>query len=195
MSTPLVLACHWICRLCWCHILFMMFSVLGLGLFGVCPATVACCNMLRRYLNGAQTVTIKMMWTEYKTEFVRANKVVLLFAFVGFVFFFYYSYGINVESTALNIVGYFCIVMFLLTAFVGYSCLAMLSIYDATNFKGILQNGAVMLRDVYTVAGTIAAIITTYLVEKFIPVVGFFYGLAPVLYATIGIYWYTKELS
>lgn len=73
-----------------------MFSVLGLGLFGVCPATVACCNMLRRYLNGAQTVTIKMMWTEYKTEFVRANKVGLLFAFVGFVFFFYYSYGINV---------------------------------------------------------------------------------------------------
>lgn len=186
MSTPIVIACHWMCRLCWIHILMVVMTILGLGLFGVSPALVVGCLLLRRYLNGHNRITISMVWTEYKKEFIRANKVGLLLIFVSFVFFFYYSYGINVEGQLFNVIAKICIGLSVFTLCFGYLVLVMMSVYDSKTVLASLQNGAILMRNYVVVGASILAFVATYLVEKFIPIIGLFYGYVPAFFTTVG---------
>ncbi len=48
------------------------------------------------------------------------------------------------------------------------------------------------MRNYVVVGATILAFVATYLVEKFIPIIGLFYGYVPAFFTTVGILWYTS---
>lgn len=69
------------------NILWIMFSLLGLVLVGLMPATMAMFAVMRKLVIEEEQVPIfSMFWTKYKEEFVKANLYGYLLLIVGAVF-------------------------------------------------------------------------------------------------------------
>jgi uncharacterized membrane protein YesL len=66
------------------NILWIMFSLLGLVLFGIMPATAAMFAVIRKLiLNEEQVPVFSLFWNKYKEEFVKANFFGYLLLIVG----------------------------------------------------------------------------------------------------------------
>ena len=192
MSMPIVMFCHWVCRLCYVHIAWCVMTILGLGVFGISPATNVACLMIRRYLNGTHSIGVGMIAEEYKKAFIPSNKVGTMLMFIAFVFFFYYSYGTHSSNSYLAMIGYVCMVLTLFVVLFWYYTMVMMSIYDAMTVKGMLINACVLFRNTLVLAATIGAFIASILIENMCSVIGLFYGFSLVFFATVGLIWYTN---
>jgi uncharacterized membrane protein YesL len=79
---------EWIVRLVWTNILWFVFIVAGLGVFGMMPATVALFAVTRKWKTGDLDVSIWKTFKEtFKKEFVRSNCIGLIFAAIGFLLY------------------------------------------------------------------------------------------------------------
>ncbi|UOY92240.1 DUF624 domain-containing protein [Ectobacillus sp. JY-23] len=65
----------WIARLACLNILFLLFTLLGFGLFGVFPALFAMISVLRQWLRGEETRPVRMFWRTYRRSFLYANRL------------------------------------------------------------------------------------------------------------------------
>ncbi|MFD1337288.1 YesL family protein [Oceanobacillus iheyensis] len=76
----------WITRFAYVNILWIAFTILGLGIFGLMPATVAMFAVVRKWNMGEQDIAIfPLFWKTYRQEFVKANGLGLLLAAVGYL--------------------------------------------------------------------------------------------------------------
>ncbi|MEO4052544.1 DUF624 domain-containing protein [Solibacillus sp. CAU 1738] len=60
-------------QLIYVNFLWLLFTVLGLGLFGLFPATIALFTVLRKLLTTDQVSISKLFWETYKSEFFKTN--------------------------------------------------------------------------------------------------------------------------
>lgn len=67
-------ACDWIMRLVVLNLLWISFSMLGLFLFGIFPATTAMFAVVRKWAMTEMEVSIfQTFWQSYKREFLKSN--------------------------------------------------------------------------------------------------------------------------
>lgn len=114
--------CSWITKIAYVNLLWIVFSIAGLFVFGIMPATIAICTVVRKwFLKEAEFAIFPVFVTTYKQEFISANKLgMLLWLTIGLLladFLFLQSVGglIQVIFTVPLI-----IVIFLLTAIILY---------------------------------------------------------------------------
>ncbi|WP_062050050.1 YesL family protein [Bacillus sp. JCM 19034] len=75
-------------RLAYINILWVLFTLLGLVIFGFMPATVAMFAVTRKGIRGANDISVfKMFWQTYKKEFVKANLFGVFFVFIGYIIY------------------------------------------------------------------------------------------------------------
>ncbi|WP_231687009.1 YesL family protein [Bacillus sp. JCM 19034] len=75
------LICQWITRFVYLNILWVSFTIIGLGVFGLMPATSAMFAVVRKWVSANKDIPIfATFWRTYKTEFKLSN-------FAGFFFF------------------------------------------------------------------------------------------------------------
>jgi len=79
-----ILLGEWAFKLFYLNLLWLMFSLLGLGLLGVFPATVSVYTLLRNVMvkSNKNKKLFKTFWMTYKKEFVKSN--VLGYTFIVF---------------------------------------------------------------------------------------------------------------
>lgn len=86
----------WIAKMAHLNILWLLFTILGLGIFGFFPATVAMYTIIRRWLRGTITEwKIGLFFDIFKKEFWKSNLIgiaLLLFGFLSYVNIQYMSY-------------------------------------------------------------------------------------------------------
>ncbi|MCT1576867.1 YesL family protein [Oceanobacillus kimchii] len=76
----------WITRFAYLNILWVAFTILGLGIFGLMPATVAMFAVVRKWNMGEQDITIfPMFWKTFRQEFVKSNGLGLLLVAIGYL--------------------------------------------------------------------------------------------------------------
>ena len=76
----------WITRLAYLNFLWVIFTLLGLGLFGIMPATVAMFAVVRKWNMGEKDIAIfKLFWQTYRQEFVKANVFGLILFGLGYI--------------------------------------------------------------------------------------------------------------
>lgn len=76
----------WITRFAYVNILWVAFTILGLGIFGLMPATVAMFAVVRKWNMGEQDIAIfPLFWKTFRQEFVRANGLGLLLVTIGYL--------------------------------------------------------------------------------------------------------------
>lgn len=81
-------SCETISRLAYVNVLWFTFTVLGLGIFGWAPATVALFSINRKWLMGDKDIPIfKTFWTVYRKEFVKSNLLGILLLAAGYILY------------------------------------------------------------------------------------------------------------
>ena len=85
---------EWLLRLIWTNLLWIAFTVLGLGIFGIMPATVAMFTVVRRWTMGETDVSVWPIFKEaYFKEWKKSNLIGLIFAAIGLFLFLDLSFS------------------------------------------------------------------------------------------------------
>lgn len=80
--------CEWIMRFAYTNLLWLLFALLGLGVFGIMPATAALFAVMRKWIQGQDNVSVlKTFWREYKAEFFRSNLIGAVLAIIGMIIY------------------------------------------------------------------------------------------------------------
>ena len=68
--------CEVISKLAYVNLLWIFFTVLGLGVFGFMPATIALFAVTRKWVMGDKDVPVfKTFWTTYRKEFFKSHAI------------------------------------------------------------------------------------------------------------------------
>ncbi|WP_338781240.1 YesL family protein [Metabacillus sp. FJAT-52054] len=101
MTTALYRGMEWTMRFAYVQLLWLVFTIAGLGIFGVFPATVCMYTVMRKWLRGESEApileTFKKTW---RSEWKKANLIGLFFLLAGFVLYFYLRFAISLEGIA-----------------------------------------------------------------------------------------------
>lgn len=118
MSTRFYRIMQWIWWLAYLNLLWLGFTVLGLGFLGIFPATVALYAVLRKWLTNETDISIfKVFWQTFKQDFLRANILGYILVVFGFIVWYNYQYLkiiSGVEHTIILIFWIVFVVLFVL---------------------------------------------------------------------------------
>lgn len=112
---------EWITRMAYLNILWLSFTILGLVILGLFPATNAMFAIVRKWIIGETDIPVfKTFWKIYKQEFVKSNMLGYLVSSVGYIL--YMDFVILNASTSnlvnlLNIPILLLSLIYLLTMF------------------------------------------------------------------------------
>ncbi|WP_420976792.1 YesL family protein [Bacillus vallismortis] len=80
--------CEWMMRFAYTNLLWLFFTLIGLGLFGIMPATAALFAVMRKWVQGQDNVPVlQTFWREYKAEFLRSNLIGAVLALIGLIIY------------------------------------------------------------------------------------------------------------
>ncbi|WP_096438600.1 YesL family protein [Alteribacter populi] len=108
-------ASTWITRMAFVNMLWILFTLVGLIIFGIIPATVAMFAVVRKWVNGDEEIDVfKTYWFYYRTEFVKANFLGLILLLFGYAMYFNFSLLAHQSGMFYIILGFVLIVAFFL---------------------------------------------------------------------------------
>ena len=80
--------CEIISKLAYANILWIFFTVLGLGIFGFMPATVALFTVTRKWVMGDRDIPLfKTFWTTYRKEFFKSTLFGIVLFVIGYIIY------------------------------------------------------------------------------------------------------------
>ncbi|MGK9267348.1 YesL family protein [Bacillus inaquosorum] len=80
--------CEWVMRFAYTNLLWLFFTMIGLGVFGIMPATAALFAVMRKWIQGQDNVPVlQTFWREYKAEFLRSNLIGAVLAVIGLIIY------------------------------------------------------------------------------------------------------------
>ncbi|WP_100010054.1 YesL family protein [Lentibacillus sediminis] len=78
----------WLMRLAYVNILWIVFTMVGLVIFGFFPATTAMFAIIRKWVMGEQEFPVfKTFWKYYKSEFKKVNLLGLVLVVIGSILY------------------------------------------------------------------------------------------------------------
>ncbi|WP_194287350.1 YesL family protein [Gracilibacillus oryzae] len=172
---------YWLAKMMILNICWIAFTLLGLGLFGIAPASLALTNIVHKWFaEGTEVPILKEFWSAYKKNFVKANG--LFFVWILISLFLYMDYFISKNYIQSF---YFHIILMLLIAISIASFAHFLIVfvrYELPFFHYFKQALLIALaRPMETIAMFVSLIILYYL-YSFLPVLTAFVGVSLTLY-------------
>ncbi|MCH1624359.1 YesL family protein [Fredinandcohnia quinoae] len=80
---------EWVLRLVYVNLLWIFFSMVGLFIFGLFPATIAMFAVVRKWVYKETEIPVfKTFWTTYKSEFMKSNALGLVFFMISLILYF-----------------------------------------------------------------------------------------------------------
>ena len=94
----------WVIRMFEVSFLWMLFSVVGLVVLGVGPATAASCVVTRKFVLGQTEIRVfRTFLSAYRTDFWRANKLAWILMAVGVVLAWDTKIAVDAHTMALHL--------------------------------------------------------------------------------------------
>ena len=104
---------EWITRMAYVNVLWLIFLLPGLVIFGVFPATTALMAIIHQRLQGKTDIPIFGTFLErYKKEFINSNKLGYIFVLLGYILYLDFLFLISAADAAL----YFTIPFLIITS-------------------------------------------------------------------------------
>ena len=181
---------EWLTRLVYANILWILFSLFGLIILGIMPATAALFAISHKWLRGIENFPIfKTFWQEFKNSFIKANILgvilIILSYIVGNSSFFYYQQfqiegGLNYQLLfyfmILIVLLYFLILLYIFPLFTNYE-LKYYHMFKNALLISVLSPG-------YTIL-TIASLLLLAVSFLFLPALVPFMGISSAAYITM----------
>ncbi|MFC0560892.1 YesL family protein [Halalkalibacter alkalisediminis] len=171
--------CEWLMRLAFLNILWVLFTVLGFGIFGWAPATAAMFSVLRnRFFAEEEFSTIHMFRTVYKEEFVKSNVIGLFM--VGGSWSLYYSLStlIYLQSSVMILFG---TIFFIFAILFFIVCLFIFPVFShyQTTFRNYFRYSLMLgLSHLHICLLMVVGLGITYILFTSFPGLMLFYGIS-----------------
>jgi uncharacterized membrane protein YesL len=134
-----------ISRLAYLNLLWIMFTIAGLVVFGFFPATAAMFAVTRKWVMKETDIPIfKTFWKSYKSEFLKSNLLGITLVLIGVILFFDLRFF---QSANIGIWGILYMPLLVVTFIYGVVLLYVFPIfvhYDI-NIRQILKNSFLMM--------------------------------------------------
>jgi len=178
---------EWIVKLAYVNFLWILFSVIGIGIFGIFPATIAMFAVVRQWLMGRTEIPIfKSFAVVFKKDFIKGNFLGFILSLVGFTFYLNFQLLGQANENAVQLFYYFLIplaFMFILTVVYIFPVFVHYEIPLVHVFKNAFLT---MIVSPLSTIGMVAGFIILYLALKSYPGLIILFG--PIL-STILIMW------
>lgn len=120
--------CEIISRFAYVNLLWIGFSLLGLGIFGIMPATAAMFSVVRKWVMKDMDVPVfQTFWENYKRDFIKVNILGLVLVIIGYILYVDFALlptggWFTILRIALIVVGllYAIVLLYLFPIFVHY---------------------------------------------------------------------------
>lgn len=166
---------NWLAKVMFLHLLWIVFSLLGLVVFGIFPATAALFSIIHRWFVDDYEVPIfRNFWVTYKKQFFKANGLGMILTVIGF--FLYWDIKISqhlIQSFYFHAVllavffVFFVVVLYFFT---------ILDRYELKFFQYFKQTFLIAIaRPLESIAMVVSLILLSY-VFYYVPVLFFFAG-------------------
>ncbi|WP_284140522.1 MULTISPECIES: DUF624 domain-containing protein [unclassified Virgibacillus] len=176
-SSTLYRMMEWISRFAYLNLLWILFSLLGLVVFGLFPATIAVFAIMRDWLRGStDSPVFQSFWKYVKADFVKSNLMGLfVVAIVLLIRIDLYFIQMNIDEnvTWMNIPLFAFIVLFLLFLFYLFPSFVH---FDLNIFKLIKNAFLIMLISPIHSFLIILSIGSIFFLFKLIPALAFIFG-------------------
>ena len=182
---------QWVTRIVILNLLWFLFSLFGLFLLGMFPATAAALGISKKWISGEQDIPLYQTFKKvYKDEFKLSNKIGWIFTLIGAILFINYKVIVGVENEFWvgTIFGFYFIV-FLYSITIVW--LFPLIIHYKNQWFHYLKTGLIigLVKIHYTIAIYLVGMSIIYLSLKYPGIIPFF---------SIGIFmvaWYWLSLQ
>lgn len=167
---------EWITKFAFLYILWLFFTIVGLGVFGFFPATISMFSIIRNWILGNPVPSLpKEFWSIYKKEFMKSN------IFGIFIIIIYGLIVLNFIYIELN--NPFSIINVTLLALNLYMLVYTLFLYPAyshfnVNILQLYKNTfLILLISPIEILFIVFCLAVSFIIFKFIPALGFIFGL------------------
>ncbi|GIN69708.1 hypothetical protein J14TS2_01830 [Bacillus sp. J14TS2] len=168
-------------KLIYLHILWVLFTCVGLGIFGVFPATAALFSVIHKSIERKRGESIfRTFYTSYKSQFLKANG--FGFIITAFGLFLYWDVTISkqvIQSAILHVILLVFCFFYFITVLYFYPVFAR---YELKGFQYIKQAFLIAISRPFETIAIILCLLILYYVFVFIPVLYVFMGAAMVAY-------------
>ncbi len=168
--------CNWITRLAYINLLWILFSLFGLIIFGFFPATIAMFATIRQFLIKNDPPIFKTFWKYYKEEFISSNILGVIVLLILFLTYFNLHFIQNVNNNTFQIFYYPLIVfagLFLLAVCYFIACYVH---FNQTLGNLIKNSILIMISNPLASLFIIFGFIAIYYANFYIPGISFFYS-------------------
>lgn len=170
--------CTWIMRIAYVNLLWIGFSMLGLGIVGFFPATVAMFVVVRKLMTSDKDVPIfKTFWNAFKTDFVKSNLLGYGIALVGVILYIDLRY-VQAQSgllfTILNLIILVLIFIYLIALLYIFPIYVhfQLSVKDYVKWSVVIG----LVHPIMTVVMAIGVVAAYYITFMLVPGLMLFFG-------------------
>ncbi|MBO1512121.1 YesL family protein [Metabacillus bambusae] len=165
---------EWIMKLAYINLLWIVFTLVGLIVFGFFPATTAMLAVIRKLIMGETDIPVfKTFLTSYKKEFKKSNVIGIIMFVIGYIL--YFDLSIVREANGLIRLIYFPLLMiflgYVLTSFYFFPVIVH---YETKIFQAIKNSFIIMilhpLPTIMMVIGTVAIYFLMITIPGLIPI-------------------------
>lgn len=182
MRNTLFAITEWITRLAYINILWLGFTLLGLIVFGLFPATIAMFTITRKWIMGDTDLPVfTTFWQAYKQEFLKSNLFGLIFYFIGFVFFINTTFLLTVDAGSFfNSIKIPLYVAMIALALIMVYVIPTYVHYDL-KFLQIWKNAflIMLIHPLHNIAIVVGSVVVVYLMLRFPATLVFFCASVP----------------
>ncbi|MGE8081272.1 YesL family protein [Peribacillus loiseleuriae] len=172
---------NWLAKVMYLHFLWVIFTILGLGVFGISPATAALFSVIHEWFDRDFDIPIfRKFYAVYKTQFLKSNKLGIIL--IGLGVFFYIDMNISkqyIQSFYVHLFLLFIIFLYFLTVLHFFLVFVRYELKFLLYFKQSLF--VALARPLETIAMIICLILLFYLF-RFLPILLFFAGSSIIAY-------------
>lgn len=162
--------------LAYVNFLWLVFTVAGLVILGLFPATIAMLSVIRKRIMGKEVATFSFFWSIYKKEFVRGNILGYIVLIVSYSFYVEYTLINSIDHAFLN---YFMYPFITLNLFFVLTVIYLLPVYVHYELKliRVIKNAffIMLVNPFTTITAFIGILVISYLLITF-PFIAFFFG-------------------
>lgn len=177
-----------IIRLAYVNILAILFSLLGVVIFGVFPALMATFFIIRKWLIGYSDIHItKHFWLTFKQEFLRSNLLGWLLTVLGLLLYINLSIAEVIGHSMIQLsyypitivfIAFLCLCLFVAPVYIHFQVSVLATIKQAFlllfvhPLNTLLMIGAIVV--LYTIMKTVPGFIPIFGISGFVFIIMWF---------------------
>lgn len=174
---------EWIMRLAYANLLWILFTIMGLGIFGVFPSTVGLFAVVRKWVMGETDIPVfKTYWKVFRDEFGKGNLLGYIFLIIGYVIYIDLRFFQSHHSIIFLILSYFMIILAFLFILTMLYFIPVYVHFDLKKYQYLKQAFLIVILQPFGTILMVLGALAVYYLMTYVP------GLIPFFSASLMTY-------